>query len=1003
MTKKEQRVKGIIDIQCFILAAGSHRYVGIPCSLWTFSNGKSILDWQINSLYLAYPESRVTVVIGYHYEDIVRKYPHLNFYHVLNWETGNALQSFLQIPFELDIPVMTVYGDTVFHPETIEEFSRVESDVTVGIDSNWHLRFKGRSQIDINQAETLNVDPFGLVEYTGLIKFSVKAMRFITSNKHKNSGHSFLNLIEILKDANFNIKYFNACGRWAEMNEPNDLVRFILGTKAETLKRIRPLVKHSVICDQFICQWHRWESNKNKELTSIRRKFGDTSLIVRSSSIGEDDWQTTGAGTFKSILDVNGCDSTAVAKAIDDVFVSYDLCVANGQVLIQPFVGNTVISGVVFTCDLTTGAPYYIINYDNRLGSTEAVTSGNYNDLKTTVVVRTHHDVLRKIDARLLKVIKAVRELQDVLGYNKLDIEFAMDASDQVYTFQVRPIVVDHAHYKMDEKILTHYLKNAQDNFRRWQCPAPHILGAYTLFSNMTDWNPAEIIGTRPNSLAISLYRHVITDEIWALQRTEFGYRDTRPSPLVHSFCGQPYVDCRVSLNSFIPGDLPEDTAERLVTAYLNILRDNSHLHDKMEMNVALTIWTPTFKRDVAKRFQNQDINNRDIDLLEASLKKLTVGIFDRFKSDLKPLKTLESRFQQIKMQDLSAIEKIYLLIEDCKKYGTLSFAHAARAGFAAVTFLKCLVEDNILSKERMLQFQCGINTVVGEFRYDIGCTDIPIDILIEKYGHLRPGTYDVNQKSYWENPDFYFHRGKKLKQKHNKTRSDFKFSDNELAKMQAVLDVLPSKIFANEFVNYLGQAIEAREKSKFIFTRNLGLALDTLLKYGTDEMCLTREEVGYMKWSDIDDLRTGQSDREIVKSLIDIRMQDNQQHRFVKLPAFIKSEDDFFCFEKESAIPNFITYKSIIGDVVFIEEEMQTNLNGKIILIPNADPGYDWLFTRNIAGLITRYGGANSHMAIRCAEIGLPAAIGVGDKIYENIEEGRVLLDCLKGRVERV
>ena len=60
--------------------------------------------------------------------------------------------------------------------------------------------------------------------------------------------------------------------------------------------------------------------------------------------------------------------------------------------------------------------------------------------------------------------------------------------------------------------------------------------------------------------------------------------------------------------------------------------------------------------------------------------------------------------------------------------------------------------------------------------------------------------------------------------------------------------------------------------------------------------------------------------------------------------------------------------------------------ISNKIVLIENADPGYDWLFGRNIAGLITMYGGANSHMAIRAAEFGLPAAIGIGETLYRNL-----------------
>jgi phosphohistidine swiveling domain-containing protein len=77
-------------------------------------------------------------------------------------------------------------------------------------------------------------------------------------------------------------------------------------------------------------------------------------------------------------------------------------------------------------------------------------------------------------------------------------------------------------------------------------------------------------------------------------------------------------------------------------------------------------------------------------------------------------------------------------------------------------------------------------------------------------------------------------------------------------------------------------------------------------------------------------------------------------------------------------------------------------DLEGKIALIPQADPGYDWLFGRGIAGLITLYGGANSHMAIRAAEFGLPAAIGVGESRYASWSRAQVLeLDAGNQRVQ--
>ena len=71
-------------------------------------------------------------------------------------------------------------------------------------------------------------------------------------------------------------------------------------------------------------------------------------------------------------------------------------------------------------------------------------------------------------------------------------------------------------------------------------------------------------------------------------------------------------------------------------------------------------------------------------------------------------------------------------------------------------------------------------------------------------------------------------------------------------------------------------------------------------------------------------------------------------------------------------------------------------------MLIKSADPGFDWIFSHNIAGLITQYGGPNSHMAIRCAEFGLPAAIGCGEKLYNQLLKAKVIeLDCGSRKIE--
>jgi phosphohistidine swiveling domain-containing protein len=81
-------------------------------------------------------------------------------------------------------------------------------------------------------------------------------------------------------------------------------------------------------------------------------------------------------------------------------------------------------------------------------------------------------------------------------------------------------------------------------------------------------------------------------------------------------------------------------------------------------------------------------------------------------------------------------------------------------------------------------------------------------------------------------------------------------------------------------------------------------------------------------------------------------------------------------------------------------DETAAQQLEQKIVLLESGDPGYDWIFTRNIAGLITKYGGVASHMAIRCAEFGIPAAIGAGS-IFDSVRPSdTVTIDCKRERI---
>ena len=133
---------------------------------------------------------------------------------------------------------------------------------------------------------------------------------------------------------------------------------------------------------------------------------------------------------------------------------------------------------------------------------------------------------------------------------------------------------------------------------------------------------------------------------------------------------------------------------------------------------------------------------------------------------------------------------------------------------------------------------------------------------------------------------------------------------------------------------------------------------------------------------------------KQIKKHHIEYRIE-----QYVQLPSILFSSNDFSIIEDYLAKPNFITDKKIISENIFLKDlDNLKNIKNKIVMIDNADPGFDWIFTKNPAGLVTKYGGMASHMAIRCAELGLPAAIGCGETLFEKLKESKkISMDCKK------
>jgi glutamine kinase len=303
-----------------------------------------------------------------------------------------------------------------------------------------------------------------------------------------------------------------------------------------------------------------------------------------------------------------------------------------------------------------------------------------------------------------------------------------------------------------------------------------------------------------------------------------------------------------------------------------------------------------------------------------------------------------------------------------------------------------------------------SLSTVTRQLTSDVagvGEGSLSWEALVGRYGHLRPGTYDISTPCYGSSPEQFLRPLLKNPPKLEE-QGIFQWSPEQTEFLsQALIQVgLPGDV--ESFNQFSRQAIEGREYAKFIFTRHLSSALESIAEFGA-EVGLSREQLAHLSLADLADLRSGQIPVDSNGWLMERITEGEALHQLtlgVELKPLITEKEDFRGFLFPVSQPNFVSLGTITASVVVMEKRTLTgaDLKGCLVLIPQADPGFDWLFGCEIAGLITAYGGANSHMAIRAAEFNLPAAIGVGEGLYERLTQAHIiLLDCQNRRIEVV
>lgn len=778
----------------------------------------------------------------------------------------------------------------------------------------------------------------------------------------------------------------------ARWDRGQERARLVLAGKDLALRRLAPLLTTVAADTGLSVTWSEWLRDPAGSVAAVEAAYPGAAVIVRSCADGEDGWQRSLAGAFASIAVRAGASfGKDFRAAAQEVFASYPTRDLGSRVLVQRWLHPVQAAAVVTTRTLG-GAPYYTATVDAVTGRTDAVTAGTAPLAETWYALRARDTpgpapgTLARLPGPAGQLLAAAAETEACAGTSCLDIEAAV-CGGAVHLLQARPLAAVPG--SGDGPVYRAVAAAGQrlerlDRRRDGRLPA----SCRVLLSNMADWNPAEMIGRHPSPLAASLYQHLITDRTWAVQRAADGYRDLRGLPLMHLIAGSPYIDVTASLASFLPASLDEPLAGAVLAAMTERLRADPAAHDKIEFEIAATCWTPAVA-DRTGCLAAAGIGSGARARLHDSLLAITRQAITRLPADLERLdRTALPGTADASPRRLAATLRR-------ARDAALLFAHLARAAFIATDLLRALGSGGLASQHE--EWMRGLGTVTAALGADaaaVAAGQLSWPDFVARYRWLRPGTYDLAIACYGDDPGAYLRPLLGRPAPADSPACPAPWTPAQAG--QVTRAVAPLGADAATLERFARQAITARERGKAVYSAWVSAVLEAAAARGAS--CGTSRD-GIRQLS-IGEILT--ADPRAWPARIRRHHAAGRAQARTELPDVITSPSDLESFRRGPGRPSFIGTRQAAGPAAPDPDPGQPPPPGAIITLEAADPGFDWIFAHAPAGLVTAYGGANSHMAIRCAELGIPAAIGVGTATLARCSTARALcLDAAAGRLD--
>ncbi len=649
---------------------------------------------------------------------------------------------------------------------------------------------------------------------------------------------------------------------------------------------------------------------------ALAAKLGPT-IAVRSDRLGEGHCD---AGRWRSVLDVPSNDALAVRRAIQEVVDHYDAPNRNDNILLQRQVTGADVAGVARSHALPD-APYVSISLiggsDNRAVTAASAAVFSATQAHNAPVGKgPFFGARRAVQRVILEACKRSGRILDMEWFWK---------NGRLCVVQLRAGSVCPGRRPAPSLRIREFADRPDQ-----------------VLAQMSDWNPAELLGEHPRPMALSLFRYLISDRTWREARAALGYAPASGS-LLACVGGRPYVRVASSFASLLPATLPKAMRERIVGRQLQQLARMPTLHDQIEFACALSCFE--FGLDTEPRFLALAAEEQSA--LRAALSNHAPQLFDAM--------ALDTAVARAKIALRSARQWPSTLpawrrhLAQIRRELALPFAQSARRSFAYEALLRSAVRLGRLHADTLGAWRAAASPLAQTLFGDSGYA---------WRERLRASTFEITCVPQAQSVAMHVAPTAPLN--------------------SAEFDTgLPWS--AEELASGFRRAHAARDWGKLALALALSDALEALVSWGADHG-LTRED---LSWLTLTDLGHAQQHHRVA-----LRRDRHATQARLRLPLVITRSTQLNSFVQAPGAPAFLGRGRVRAATQHVDERTHSGevVSGRILLMTRCEPGLDWVFATRPSAIVTAFGGPNAHVALRAHELAVPALLGVGPEQLERL-----------------